>query len=75
MCWDSDGKAIVLKKPEAIADRILTEEFSGMKFSSFIRQVTLAFFFISHNSCHYNLAELLRFQACFSKNLCESLFS
>lgn len=48
MCWDTDGKTFILKDPEVIANRILTEEFSGMKFSSFIRQVCLSLLIITH---------------------------
>jgi len=40
MCWDLDGRAFILKNPAFIAERILMEEFSGMKFTSFIRQLS-----------------------------------
>jgi len=40
MCWDTDGRAFIIKNPTFIAERILKEEFNGMKFTSFIRQLS-----------------------------------
>lgn len=68
MSWQEEGLAFILKNPVKIEERILWEEFGGMKFSSFIRQVaTIKLLVISLTQLRA-LAELLWIQ----KNLRQS---